>query len=106
MPSPRKQTAGMRRPGSRSAGSSEHRNPAQEVIFTKNATEAVNLVAATWGRANLSPGDSVLLTDMEHHANLVPWLMLAEERGVELRWIPMGDDYRLDLTDLDRLLDG
>jgi len=64
-------------------------NPAQEVIFTKNATEAVNLVAATWGRANLSPGDSVLLTDMEHHANLVPWLMLAEERGVELRWIPM-----------------
>ncbi len=43
---------------------------------------------------------------MEHHANLVPWLMLAEERGIELRWIPMSDDYRLDLTDLDRLLDG
>jgi cysteine desulfurase/selenocysteine lyase len=81
-------------------------DPAREVIFTKNATEAVNLVAATWGRANLSPGDAVLLTDMEHHANLVPWLMLAEERGIELRWIPMGDDYRLDLTDLDRLLDG
>ncbi len=81
-------------------------NPAQEVIFTKNATEAVNLVAATWGRANLGPGDAVLLSDMEHHANLVPWLMLAEERGVELRWIPMDDDYRLDLTDLDRLVDG
>jgi cysteine desulfurase/selenocysteine lyase len=81
-------------------------NPAQEVIFTKNATEAVNLVAATWGRANLGPGDAVLLTDLEHHANLVPWLMLAEERGVELRWIPMDDDYRLDLSDLDRLVDG
>ena len=76
------------------------------MIFTKNATEAVNLVAATWGRAHLSRGDAVLLTDMEHHANLVPWLMLAEERGLELRWIPMGDDYRLDLTDLDRLVDG
>jgi len=81
-------------------------HPGQEVIFTKNATEAVNLVAATWGRANLSPGDAVLLTDMEHHANLVPWLMLAEERGLELRWIPMADDYRLDLSSLDRLLDG
>jgi cysteine desulfurase / selenocysteine lyase len=81
-------------------------HPSREVIFTKNATESVNLVAATWGRANLGPGDAVLLTDMEHHANLVPWLMLAEERGVELRWIPMGDDYRLDLSDLDRLLDG
>jgi cysteine desulfurase / selenocysteine lyase len=81
-------------------------HPGQEVIFTKNATEAVNLVAATWGRANLSPGDAVLLTDMEHHANLVPWLMLAEERGLELRWIPMADDYRLDLSSLDRLVDG
>jgi cysteine desulfurase / selenocysteine lyase len=81
-------------------------HPAQEVIFTKNATESVNLVAATWGRATLHPGDAILLTDMEHHANLVPWLMLAEERGLELRWIPMGDDYRLDLSDLDRLVDG
>ena len=80
--------------------------PAQEVLFTKNATEAVNLVASTWGRANLHPGDAVLLTDMEHHANLVPWLMLAEERGLELRWIGIDDDYRLDLSQLDRLLDG
>jgi cysteine desulfurase/selenocysteine lyase len=80
--------------------------PQEEVIFVKNATEAINMVAATWGRANLGPGDAVLLTDMEHHANLVPWLMLAEERDVELRWIGLGDDYRLDLDDLDRLLDG
>ncbi|HAM01494.1 MAG TPA: cysteine desulfurase [Acidimicrobiaceae bacterium] len=80
--------------------------PDVEVLFVKNATEAINLVAATWGRANLQPGDAVLLTDIEHHANLVPWLMLAEERGLELRWIPMGDDYRLDVADLDRLLSG
>jgi len=81
-------------------------DPEHEVVFTKNATESINLVAATWGRRHLGPGDVVLLNDMEHHSNLVPWLMLAEERGVELRWIPMGDDFRLDLSDLDRLLDG
>ena len=81
-------------------------NPEQEVVFVKNATEAINLVASTWGRANLQPGDAVLLTDMEHHSNLVPWLMLAEERGLELRWLELGDDYRLDLSGLDRLVDG
>ncbi len=81
-------------------------DPEHEVIFTKNATEAINLVAATWARSNLGRGDVVLLTDMEHHANIVPWLMLAEERGIELRWIGIDDEYRLDLSDLDRLLDG
>ncbi|HUQ40126.1 MAG TPA: cysteine desulfurase [Acidimicrobiales bacterium] len=78
----------------------------REVVFAKNGTEAVNLVAHSWGRTNLRAGDSVLLTEMEHHANLVPWLMLAEQTGVQLRYIPMTDDGRLDLTDLDRLLDG
>jgi len=81
-------------------------DPECEVIFTKNATEALNLVAWSWGRAILRPGDAVLLTDMEHHANLVPWLMLAEERELELRWIGVDDAYRLDLTDLERLVDG
>jgi len=81
-------------------------DPEHEVIFTKNATEAVNLVASTWARSNLGPGDVVVLTDMEHHANIVPWLMLAEERGIELRWIGIDEDYRLDLSDLDRLVDG
>jgi len=81
-------------------------DPAHEVIFTKNATESINLVAATWGRANLTRGDAVLLTDMEHHANIVPWLMLADERGIELRWLGIDDDYRLELGSLDRLLDG
>jgi cysteine desulfurase/selenocysteine lyase len=78
----------------------------REIVFTKNATEAVNVVAYSWGRANLREGDAVLLTEIEHHANLVPWLMLQEERGIELRYLPMGDDYELDLTDLDRLVDG
>jgi len=77
-----------------------------EVVFTKNATESINLVAHSWGRAFLNPGDSILLTEMEHHANLVPWLMLAAEREIELRYIPITDDGHLDLSDLDRLLDG
>jgi cysteine desulfurase / selenocysteine lyase len=78
----------------------------REILFTKNVTEAINLVAYSWGRANLGEGDAVLLTEMEHHANLVPWLVLREERGVELRFLPITDDYQLDLTDLDRLVDG
>ena len=76
------------------------------VIFTKNVTEGLNLVAKTWGKANLGPGDAIVLTQMEHHANIVPWLMLAEETGVELRWIGVTPEGHLDLTDLDRLLDG
>ena len=78
----------------------------QGVVFTKNATEAINLVAYAWGRANLGPGDVVLLTEMEHHANLVPWLMLREERGIELRYLPLTVDGRLDLTDLEAMVDG
>jgi cysteine desulfurase / selenocysteine lyase len=78
----------------------------REVVFTKNATEALNLVAMTWGRANLKAGDVVVLTHMEHHANIVPWQMLAAERGIELRWIPLTPDGQLDLADLDRLLAG
>ena len=79
---------------------------AHEVVFTKNATESLNLIAATWGRANLRRGDVVVLTHMEHHANIVPWHMLAAERGIELRWIPLTAQGELDLSDLDRLLKG
>src|SRR5882672_7494974 len=78
----------------------------EEIVFVRNATEAINLVAYTWGRANLQEGDIVVLSHMEHHANVVPWHILAAERGIELRWIGMTADYQLDLTDLDRLLDG
>jgi cysteine desulfurase/selenocysteine lyase len=66
----------------------------------------MNLVAHSWARSNLSAGDAVVLTHMEHHANVVPWHMLAAERGVELRWIPLTPEGHLDLTDLPRLLDG
>ncbi len=78
----------------------------EEVVFTKNVTEAINLVAHSWGRTNLAEGDAVLLTEIEHHANLVPWLQLQQERGIELRFLPVTDDHTLDLTDLDRLIDG
>jgi cysteine desulfurase/selenocysteine lyase len=78
----------------------------REVVFTKNATEALNLVAKAWGRANLRAGDPVVITELEHHANIVPWHQLVEELGIELRWIPLGADGHLDLTDLDRLVDG
>ncbi|MCO5317701.1 MAG: SufS family cysteine desulfurase [Microthrixaceae bacterium] len=77
-----------------------------EVVFTKNATESINLVARSWGAANLGPGDAVVLTHLEHHADIVPWQQLAEERGFEIRWIPLTADTQLDLTDLDRTLDG
>jgi len=76
------------------------------VVFTKNATEAINLVAHSYGRHRLGPGQAVLLTGMEHHANLVPWLMLREERGTELRFLDIDDQGRLVLDDLDRMLDG
>ena len=79
---------------------------ADDVIFTKNATEGLNLVAYSWGRANLRAGDVVVLTQMEHHANIVPWHMLAAERGIELRWVPLTNDGQLDLTNLSSLLDG
>lgn len=79
---------------------------ADEIVFTKNATESLNLIASSWGGANLRPGDAVVLTHMEHHANIVPWHMLAASRGIEIRWVPLTSDGQLDLTDLDRLLDG
>jgi cysteine desulfurase/selenocysteine lyase len=78
-------------------------NPRQ-VIFTRNATEAINLVAFTWGRANLKPGDVVILTEMEHHSNLVPWQMLAAERNLRLEFIPVSSDGLLDLASYRSLL--
>lgn len=77
-----------------------------EVVFTKNATEALNLFAQGWSRAQLSTGDAVVLTHMEHHANIVPWQMMAAERGIEIRWIPLTPDGHLDLGNLDQLLEG
>ncbi len=76
----------------------------EEVIFTRGTTEAINLVAATWGRVNVGAGDEIVLTEMEHHSNIVPWQLLAADRGARLRYIPITDEGRLDLTGLDRLL--
>ena len=81
-------------------------NSTNEIIFTKNATEALNLIAYSWGRANLKRGDVVVLTHMEHHANIVPWQMLQQERGIELRWVPLTSDFQLDLSSLSTLLAG
>ncbi|HTW07600.1 MAG TPA: SufS family cysteine desulfurase [Acidimicrobiales bacterium] len=78
----------------------------EEVVFAKNVTEAINLVAYTWARRNLGPGDVVVTSEIEHHANFVPWLQLREERGVELRFLRLGADGMLVLDDLDELLEG
>ena len=75
----------------------------REVIFTRNATEAINLVANSWGRANLGPGDRVLLTELEHHSNIVPWYLIAREHGAKLDWAPLTDEGQLDM-DAFRLL--
>jgi cysteine desulfurase/selenocysteine lyase len=76
----------------------------EETIFTANATAAINLVAYTWGRQNVGSGDLVVLTEMEHHSNIVPWQLLCSERGAELAYVPVLDDGQLDLGALDELL--
>ncbi|MBU6514987.1 MAG: cysteine desulfurase [Acidobacteriota bacterium] len=78
----------------------------QEIVFTKNATEAFNLLARSWGAASLSAGDVVLVSEMEHHANIVPWFQLRDSHGIEVRFIPVGDDFRLDVTRIEELMRG
>jgi cysteine desulfurase/selenocysteine lyase len=75
-----------------------------ETIFTRNVTEALNLVAYSWGSANVGPGDRVVITEMEHHSNLVPWQLLCERTGATLDHVPVDDDGRLRLDVLDGLL--
>ena len=70
---------------------------AHQIIYTRNTTESINLVAYSWARANLKPGDLVILTEMEHHSNLVPWQILQAERGIELDFIPVTEEGLLDL---------
>ena len=76
----------------------------KQVIFTAGTTGSINLVAYTWGRANLGPGDEVLITEMEHHSNIVPWQMLRDQLGFTLRHVPITDNGLLDLSQLDQLL--
>ncbi|MDD5368917.1 MAG: cysteine desulfurase [Anaerolineaceae bacterium] len=75
-----------------------------EIIYTRNATEAINLVSNTWARANLKSGDMIILTEMEHHSNLVPWQMVAAERNLRLEFIPVGEDGLLDMQVYRQLL--
>jgi cysteine desulfurase/selenocysteine lyase len=76
----------------------------QEIIFTRNCTEAINLVAYSWGRYNLKSGDRIVISQMEHHANLVPWLALSKATGAELKYIPITDEGFLDLSQLDSII--
>jgi cysteine desulfurase/selenocysteine lyase len=77
----------------------------EQLIFTRNTTESINLVAYSWGRSNLQSGDLVLLTEMEHHSNIVPWQMLAQDLGIELAFAAVTADGRLDMEDYARKLD-
>ena len=77
---------------------------AHEIVFTRNATEGINLVAQTFGRTRLGPGDEVLISAMEHHSNIVPWQMVCEEKGASLRVIPITDEGMLQLEEYERLL--
>jgi len=81
-----------------------HAPTPRSIIFTRNATEAINLVAQAWGRANLQPGDEVLLTEMEHHSNLVPWQLIAKATGAKLDFIGLTDDGRLKLDEYEKKL--
>lgn len=75
-----------------------------QIIYVRNATEGINLITHSWGRQNISAGDEILLTEMEHHSNLVPWQMLAEEKGAKIRYLPFTDEGLLDLEKLPELL--
>lgn len=75
-----------------------------EIVFTRNATESINLVAQTWGRRHIGPGDEILTTVMEHHANIVPWQQLAQERGATVRYVDIDEQGRLRLDQLGDLL--
>src|SRR5215211_18195 len=76
----------------------------REVIFVRNTTEAINLVAQTWGRKNLAAGDLILVSTMEHHSNLVPWHLLAEKNGARIKGIPLTPDLQIDMAAYDELL--
>jgi cysteine desulfurase/selenocysteine lyase len=82
-----------------------HAPSAREVVFTRNTTEAINLIAFTWGRTKLQEDDLVILTEMEHHSNLVPWQLLAAEKGIRLEFIPITTDGLLELNEYRKLLE-
>ena len=82
-----------------------HATSNEEIVFVKGTTEAINLVANSFGRKYLHAGDNIIITQMEHHANVVPWFMLAEEIGFDIRVIPISDDGKLEIDSLNELID-
>src|SRR6195952_3000104 len=76
----------------------------EEIIFTRNATEAINLVAATFGRERIKPGDEIVLSIMEHHSNIIPWHFLRERHGAVIKWAPVDDDGNFLLDEFEKLL--
>src|SRR5262249_6430220 len=76
----------------------------EEIIFVRNATEGINLVASSWGRANLKPGDEILLTVMEHHSNIVPWQFLRASNGAVIKVAPIADDGALIMEEFEKLI--
>ncbi len=97
-------TAAYESARARVAGFIGARDP-RELIYTRNTTESINLVAQSWGRANLRPGDLIVLTEMEHHSNIVPWQMIAAQTGARIGWITVTEDGLLDLDSYARLLE-
>lgn len=77
---------------------------AKAIIFTRGTTESINLVAQSWGRANVHAGDEIVLSHIEHHSNIVPWQMLAQEKGAVLKYIPLNDDFQYELQDLNSII--
>ena len=77
---------------------------AESIIWTRNTSESINLVAYTWAQENIGEGDEIVLTPMEHHSNLVPWQKVARDKGARIRFIPMSDDYTLDLSDIGSII--
>ncbi|MGC9467333.1 MAG: cysteine desulfurase [Anaerolineae bacterium] len=82
-----------------------HASSPAEIINVRNATEAINLIAYTWGESHIGPGDRIVITELEHHANLVPWQQLSKRKGAELAYIPVTDDGRLDMDAIPPLLE-
>jgi cysteine desulfurase/selenocysteine lyase len=76
----------------------------EEIIFTKGTTEGINLVASTWGKANLNPGDEIILSTLEHHSNIVPWQIIAEKKGAKIKVIPINDDGAIDMAAFEAML--
>lgn len=76
----------------------------REIVFTRNTTEAINLVAYSWGRKNIGPGDTIVISEMEHHSNIVPWQMLSKEKGSRLVYIPINKEGMLDMKGLEKVL--